>query len=635
MKNIIFFVFVIYSCVITFFSSVSAEEQPNNPTTVLCPKCGDEINVGEVLTQQFEARYRAKEVLVAQQEKILQQKMSDIQHQIDEKVNIQIAEKEETLKQSLKLEVESDYSKEMAVLKEANMFSEKQLLQLRSANFYNFITISTGALLFVLITGFVLSHLANRRKGDLQKENEALTDKFRQAEKVAKELSDEQQAQADEIKRQKEEFRKAKMSFDTEQEKQKEAAAKETREAVKAEREKLAEQSRKEAEQLREQLHKEINGEKSEELKVLQEELQKKSNEVKEMNKQKAEIAKLQREKDEMEGKFQADMQIELNELLKSEREKFQQQASESQKQLQERLETDRAAIQKQIENDFELKLREKEIQLSEARQQAELQQRIAEETKRKLEQGSQELQGEALELTVEDFLRKTFLLDEIVDVRKGQKGADIVMRVRTNTGKEAGVIVFECKRTQDFGGDWIEKLKDDMHSVPTEDSTAPKVPVIITTAMPKDKKEFHCRDGVWICPHADFKGLALVLRDSLIKINDTKLSQQGKETKMGLLYNYIASPEFKDQIRSIADGFNTIKESIEKQRRSNERSWREQETALGRALTHISSIEGTVKNIATVQLFDTPEDEQDALPAMKTVKVLALAPNHEIEKTS
>jgi len=640
-------------------SSVSVAEQSNNPTAVHCPECGNEINVGEVLTQQFEARYRAKEALVAQQEKVLQQKMSDIQQQIDEKVNSkmaekeasvaqqekvlqqkmsdvqqqidekvnsQVAEREASLKQSLKLEVESNYSKEMAELKEANILSEKQLLQLQSANFYSFIAVSIVAVLIVLITGFVLSYLANRRKENLQKENEELSNKFRQAAKTAKELSDERQSQDDEIKRQKEELRKSRALFEEEQEKQKAVAEKETREAVKAERDRIAEQTRKESEQLREQLRTEINEEKSGELKVLREELQKKSNEVREMNKQKAEISKLQLEKEEMEDKLRTDMQIKFDEQLKSEREKIQQEASERQKREQESLEKTRAEIKKQTESDFELKFREQDILLNKAIQDAEKQQRLADEMKRKLEQGSQELQGEALESIVEDFLHKTFPLDEIVDIKRGQNGADIVMRVRANTGKEAGIIVFECKRTQNFGGDWIEKLKDDLLRVDTEDSTVPKIPVIITQSMPKDNKEFHNRDGVWVCPHKDFKGLAIVLRKSLIDISDTKLIQHGKETKMGLLYNYIVSPEFKDQIRSIANGFDTIREGIEKQRRYNERTWREQETALGRALTHVNSIAGTVTGIATVQLFDLPEDEHDALPEMK--KVMALEHN-------
>ena len=656
MKNIIFFILVAYSCVFTVLSSVSAAEQSNNPTAVHCPECGNEINVGEVLTQQFEARYRAKEASVAQQEKILQQKMSDIQQQIDEKVNFQMAEKEvsiaqqekilqqkmsdiqqqidervnsqmaekeATLRQSLKLEVESDYSKEMAALKEANVFSEKQLLQLRSANFYTFIAVSAVAVLIVLVIGFVLSHLANRRKENLQKENEELANKVHQAEKTAKKLSDENQSQDDEIRRQKEDLRKARISLDEEQEKQKEATAKAIREAVKEEREKHEEQSRKEAEQLREQLHKKIDEEKSEELKVLQEELQKKSNEVKEMNKQKAEISKLQREKEEMEDKLRTDMQIKFDEQLKFEREKLQQQASERQKREQEGLEKARAEIKKQTESDFELKLREKEILLSEARQQAEHHQRIAEDTKRALERGSQELQGEALELTVEDFLRRTFPSDDIVEVRKGQKGADIVMRVRTNTGKEAGVIVFECKRTQDFGGEWIEKIKNDLHRVDTEDSTVPKVPVIITVSMPKDNKEFHNRGGVWICPHTNFKGLALVLRNSLIQINDTKLSQQGIETKMSFLYNYITSPDFKVRMESIANSFRKIKQYINKQKDDNEKSWKKQEAELDQAMSHAYSIGGNVMSIATVQLFDAPEDEQDALPAIKTVRAL------------
>src|SRR5580658_6691870 len=90
-------------------------------------------------------------------------------------------------------------------------------------------------------------------------------------------------------------------------------------------------------------------------------------------------------------------------------------------------------------------------------------QKKLAEEMKRKAEQGSMQLQGEVQELALEDLLRSSFPFDEISEVGKGVRGADCIQLVRNNFGQECGKIIFESKRTRDFSQEWIEKLKADM----------------------------------------------------------------------------------------------------------------------------------------------------------------------------
>jgi hypothetical protein len=75
--------------------------------------------------------------------------------------------------------------------------------------------------------------------------------------------------------------------------------------------------------------------------------------------------------------------------------------------------------------------------------------QREAADLKRKLEQGSQQLQGEALELSLESLLRSAFPLDEILPVAKGINGADLVQHVRSASGLRCGAILWEAKQTK------------------------------------------------------------------------------------------------------------------------------------------------------------------------------------------
>ena len=52
-------------------------------------------------------------------------------------------------------------------------------------------------------------------------------------------------------------------------------------------------------------------------------------------------------------------------------------------------------------------------------------------EALRKAEQGSVQTQGEGGEIYIEDLLRQAFPEDDIEEVAKGQKGADVIQKVR------------------------------------------------------------------------------------------------------------------------------------------------------------------------------------------------------------
>ena len=67
----------------------------------------------------------------------------------------------------------------------------------------------------------------------------------------------------------------------------------------------------------------------------------------------------------------------------------------------------------------------------------------------RKAEQGSQQAQGEVLELEHEDILRRTFPFDTIEPVPKGIHGGDVLQRVHDTSGMDCGLILWESKRTK------------------------------------------------------------------------------------------------------------------------------------------------------------------------------------------
>ncbi len=244
-------------------------------------------------------------------------------------------------------------------------------------------------------------------------------------------------------------------------------------------------------------------------------------------------------------------------------------------------------------ETEFQLKVRELEKQLDD-------QKKLAEEMKRKAEQGSMQLQGEVQELILEELLRSNFPFDVISEVGKGVRGADCIQTVRNQFGQECGRIIFESKRTKDFSGDWIEKLKKDMRGVGVD------VAVIVTQCYPKGMDCFGEKDGVWICSFDEVKAVAYVLRDSIIKLYNAAKSQDNKGDKMHMMYDYLTSAEFNEQWKAIREGFMSMRLSIQKEREAMERLWKAREKQLDKVLLNAAHIRGSVEGIAgndTIQM--------------------------------
>jgi hypothetical protein len=256
---------------------------------------------------------------------------------------------------------------------------------------------------------------------------------------------------------------------------------------------------------------------------------------------------------------------------------------------------------QKIAARDTEYQMRVKELE-----KQLEDQKKLAEEMKRKAEQGSTQLQGEVQELALEELLKTAFPFDEIKEVGKGKRGADCIQTIRNNFGQECGRIIYESKRAENFGVDWIEKLKADMRSQGAD------LAIIVTKTMPKDMSQFGEKNGVWICSFAEVKALVHVLRDGVIRIFTASKSQENRGDKMHLLYDYLTSNEFGEQWKAIREGFQSMKQSIQRERDAMEKLWKSREKQLEKVLLNAVHIKGSIEGIAGQDSIDLNLLEDD-----------------------
>jgi hypothetical protein len=344
--------------------------------------------------------------------------------------------------------------------------------------------------------------------------------------------------------------------------------------------EKLSTRLKDEKRQIEERIKAKLNEEKSEQFEALQRELNEKSKQVNELNRTKTEIEKLKREKSELREAIEAETQKKLNELILTEKEK----------------------IKRSEEEKNELRIRELHKQLED-------QKKLTEEMKRKQEQGSMQLQGEVQELAIEEWLAAHFPLDTIDEVKKGARGGDCIQIVNTRTRQNCGKIYYESKRTKDFQSAWIEKFKADMRDKGAD------VGILVTEAMPADMARMGIRDGVWICSYEEFKGLCSVLRETVIQLSTALSSQENKGDKMHLLYDYLTSTTFRMQVEAIVEGFSSMKNALESEKRSMQRIWKEREKQIEKVITNTIDMYGSIKGIAgnavqSVKALELTNDE-------------------------
>lgn len=289
------------------------------------------------------------------------------------------------------------------------------------------------------------------------------------------------------------------------------------------------------------------------------------------------------------------DQLLEMNKLIRQLKTQSQAKELELEKKLSEEEEKIRAEEKKRIEEEYHLRMLEKEKRLQDAlKETADL--------KRKLEQGSQQTQGEVLELEFENVLKHHFPYDEIRPVAKGVRGGDLVQVVRNTGGKFCGSIMWEFKRTKAWSNGWIQKLKDDQRNVKAEYA------VIITNILPPTVKGFAYLEGVWIGEYGFLEGIAQALRRQLIEIARLKSSLDGKQGKMDILFKYLSSTEFTHRVEAIIEAFSSIRQDIQKERDFFSRKWARQEKSIQHVIDNTFGMRGDLESIMGKDLPEMTE---------------------------
>lgn len=321
-------------------------------------------------------------------------------------------------------------------------------------------------------------------------------------------------------------------------------------------------------------LEEKIEAESGKELKLLKEQFDKQKQELDRVRDYELELRKRANELEEKEKNLELEKQRQIDEERKKIREKTEEEVTEK----------------------FHLKEKEKDSIIDSLK-------KSLEEAQRKANQGSQQLQGEVLELELEGVLRREFPIDGISEVGKGKFGADVLQVVKDNLGRECGKIIWESKRTRNFEDGWIEKLKQDLREAKAD------MAILVSTVLPKGIQSFGQKNGVHITGFECLVQVAAILRESLISLTQMKALSVGKNEKIESLYRYITSSEFAQKIESMMETYSSMQNTLDKEKTALQKIWAQREKEIERLKTNTLTIHGSLSG-----LIDAPMPEVKSL---------------------
>jgi hypothetical protein len=493
---------------------------------VTCPNCGEEFEVGDVLTESI------REQLRRELEGDLVKKQEDLKKRIDEAREREkaLSEKAEAIEDTVAERLEEERKKVVA----------------------------------------------SERKRAEQELKVQLDDLQEQLDERGKKLEEAAKRETEFLKKQRELDEKA-QTLDLEVEKR-----------LDEERKQIAEAAKKQAEGAFTRKNREVE----EKLEGLQEQLEERDKKLDEARKKEMEFLKKERELQEKERSMELEIERRLTEAQGPMHEEAIKKAHEAQ----------------------QLKMREKDDLIEKLR--SEMQ-----DMQRRMEQGSQERQGEALEGQLQDVLSGAFPFDHFEEVKKGARGADIVQTVHNNQGRVCGKLLWEAKNAKNFQPAWLSKLKED------QVEAGANLAVLMTVALPPEVQQFsQVEDGpMWVTDYASALGLCAALRQQLISVHREKLMAEHGETVKDVLFEYVTGQDFNLRVRAMVDTYVTMQQDLESEKRALTSRWKKREKLIGKILENISGMHGELEALVGTQT---------ALPAVKTLSIEHLEDEDEDDQT-
>ncbi len=224
-------------------------------------------------------------------------------------------------------------------------------------------------------------------------------------------------------------------------------------------------------------------------------------------------------------------------------------------------------------------------------------------EAKLTASQGSQQLQGEILELDMEQALRSSFPFDTIEEVKKGERGSDIRQTINERHYTGCGLILWECKNAKTYQSGWLSKLKDEMIEEKAQFGV-----IVFNPTDGEGENYKRLADNVWIVKPKYAIMLASLLREVCVRVAIANRNAEGKDVKTELLYNYLTGGEFANRLRYVVEAYDEMSEQLKTEKKQAMKRWAAQEKILEKATNGLLGLSGDLQGIAGKEIIALPD---------------------------
>jgi hypothetical protein len=114
---------------------------------------------------------------------------------------------------------------------------------------------------------------------------------------------------------------------------------------------------------------------------------------------------------------------------------------------------------------------------------------------------------------------------------------------------------------------------------------------------------------------------VVVALRQALIEVSNSRLVQQGQQTKMEQVYHYLTGIKFRQRVEAVVEKFNDMREDLDKERKFMVRQWSKRETQIQSVIDSTVGMIGDLQAIAgkampdisnlDIPLLERPREEE------------------------
>ena len=267
----------------------------------------------------------------------------------------------------------------------------------------------------------------------------------------------------------------------------------------------------------------------------------------------------------------------------------------------------------------------EKDLEISRLELEATRKNEIIERLQQQSKSG--ELEGEVLELAVENQLRNLHPRDNIKEVKRGNYGADIEQSVLTNTGSVAGKILWECKKHKKWQNSWLNTIRKNALEFNADTM------VIVTTTMPKGMETFGKIDDVFICKYSEVPVVSQLLNHAVLKAH--RDNQRG-EHMMSIherVSEYISGPEFAMLMRVVIKAYEDFEDDLRKEEQYMKTRWKSRRIYLSEVIDSLSSLAGKLEYLGAGHFEVMQEIGSQVPPALPEPVIIEDIEIEEVEE--